>query len=73
MTVTFRLTSLDRRGHNAGKFEVYEDKDDKFRIRLKAGNGETVAVGEAYDALAAAEEGCAAVQRTCVSSSPIWF
>ena len=46
-----------------GKFEVYEDKAGKFRFRLKAGNGEIVAVGEAYDTLAAAKEGCAAVQR----------
>ena len=34
-----------------------------FRFRLKAGNGEIVAVGEAYDTMAAAKEGCAAVQR----------
>ena len=47
----------------AGKFEVYEDKAGKFRFRLKAGNGEIVAVGEAYDTQAAAKEGCAAVQR----------
>lgn len=29
----------------AGKFEIYEDKAGKFRFRLKAGNGEVVAVG----------------------------
>ena len=44
----------------AGTFEVYEDKAGKFRFRLKAGNGENDAVGEAYDTLAAAKEGCAA-------------
>lgn len=32
-------------------------------IRLNAGNGEIVAVGGSYDTLAAAKEGCAAVQR----------
>ena len=42
---------------------MYEDKAGKFRFRLKAGNGEIVAVDEAYDALASAKEGCAAVQR----------
>ena len=47
----------------AGTFEVYEDKAGKFRFRLKAGNGEIAAVGEAYDTLASAKEGCAAVQR----------
>ena len=40
-----------------------EDKAGNFRFRLKAGNGEIVAVGEAYDTLASAKEGCAAVQR----------
>jgi len=31
----------------AGKFEVYQDKAGKHRFRLKAGNGEVVATGEA--------------------------
>jgi hypothetical protein len=47
----------------AGKFEVYTDKAGKFRFRLKAGNGEIVAQGEAYDTMAAAKEGCEAVKR----------
>ena len=42
---------------------MYEDKAAKFRFLLKAGNGEIVAVGEAYDTPASAKEGCAAVQR----------
>lgn len=46
-----------------GKFEVYEDKSGKFRFRLKAGNGEIVASGEAYNTKDAAKAGCAAVQR----------
>lgn len=47
----------------AGKFEVYEDKAGKFRFRLKAGNGQVVAVGEDYETKAAALKGCEAVQR----------
>jgi uncharacterized protein YegP (UPF0339 family) len=47
----------------AGTFEVYEDKAGRFRFRLKAGNGEIVAVGEAYDTMAAAQEGCGAACR----------
>lgn len=47
----------------AGKFEVYEDRSGKFRFRLKAGNGETVATGEAYESKAAAKNGCESVQR----------
>lgn len=34
----------------AGKFEVYKDKANKLRWRLKAGNGEPIAAGgEAFD------------------------
>ncbi len=32
----------------AGKFEVYKDKSDKYRFRLKAGNGQVIAAGQAY-------------------------
>jgi uncharacterized protein YegP (UPF0339 family) len=42
---------------------VEEGRAGRYRIRPKAGNGEIVAVGEAYDTLASAKEGCAAVQR----------
>lgn len=47
----------------AGKFEIYEDNGGKWRFRLKAGNGEVVAQGQAYASKKAAEKGCAAVQR----------
>jgi len=31
-----------------GKFEIYKDKKNEFRFRLKAANGEVIAVGESY-------------------------
>jgi len=31
----------------APKFEIYKDSKGKFRFRLKAPNGEIIAVGEA--------------------------
>lgn len=46
-----------------GKFEVYQDKAGKHRFRLKAANGEVVAVGEAYESKSGAHAGCEAVQR----------
>lgn len=52
----------------AGKFEVYEDKGGKFRFRLKAGNGEVVASGEAYETKAAAIKGTEAVQRAAAGA-----
>jgi len=36
------------------KFEIYKDEAGKFRFKLKAANGETIAVGEAYES----KEGC---------------
>jgi uncharacterized protein len=47
----------------ASKFEVYEDKAGSFRFRLKAGNGEIVASGEAYESKRGAFEGVEAVRR----------
>ena len=32
----------------AGKFEVYKDKKGEYRFRLKAANGEIIAIGEGY-------------------------
>lgn len=36
------------------KFELFKDKSEKFRFRLKARNGEIIATGEAYNS----KEGC---------------
>jgi len=36
------------------KFEIYKDAAEKFRFRLKAPNGETIATGEAYES----KDGC---------------
>lgn len=47
----------------AGKFEVFQDKNQKFRFRLKAGNGEIIAVGEAYETKAACLNGVESVKK----------
>jgi uncharacterized protein YegP (UPF0339 family) len=46
----------------AGKFELYEDKSGQFRFRLKAGNGEVIAVSEAYKTKASALNGIESVK-----------
>lgn len=33
----------------AAKFEVFKDKNSKYRFRLKAANGEIIAASESYD------------------------
>ena len=45
------------------KFELYADKAGKFRFRLKAKNGQIIAVGEAYETKKAALAGVASVQK----------
>lgn len=52
----------------AAKFEVYADAAGKFRFRLKAGNGEIVAVGEAYESKAGALKGVDAVKRAAAEA-----
>ncbi|APG82766.1 YegP family protein [Corynebacterium pseudotuberculosis] len=52
----------------AGTFEVYEDRSGKFRFRLKAGNDEIVASGEAYESKASAIKGTEAVQRAAAGA-----
>ncbi|MEY9997701.1 uncharacterized protein YegP (UPF0339 family) [Streptomyces sp. V4I8] len=47
----------------AGKFEVYKDKAGKYRFRLKAGNGEIIAVGEAYESKASCLNGIESVKK----------
>jgi uncharacterized protein YegP (UPF0339 family) len=47
----------------AGKFEITKDKAGKFRFRLKAGNGEIIAVSEAYETMASAKNGIESVKK----------
>jgi uncharacterized protein YegP (UPF0339 family) len=46
----------------AGKFELYKDKAGEFRFRLKAGNGETIAVSEGYKSKSSALHGIESVK-----------
>lgn len=52
----------------AGKFELYKDKQGKFRFRLKAGNGEIIAVGEAYESKASALNGIDSIRRNAADA-----
>ena len=45
------------------KFEVYVDKAGEFRFRLKARNGQIIAVSEGYTTKASCENGIASVQK----------
>ncbi|PKW26733.1 YegP family protein [Phycicoccus duodecadis] len=53
----------------AGTFEVYEDKAGKFRFRLKAGNGQVIATGEAYESKASAMNGVESVRKNAADAT----
>jgi uncharacterized protein YegP (UPF0339 family) len=55
----------------AGKFEIYSDKGGKFRFRLKAGNGEIIAVGEAYESKASAKNGIDSVKKNAADATVV--
>ena len=45
------------------KFEIYKDKAGEFRFRLKAGNGQIIAVGERYTTHANCVNGVESVKK----------
>ena len=50
------------------KFEMYVDKAGEFRFRLKATNGQVIAVSEGYKAKASCENGIASVKKNAVDA-----
>lgn len=50
------------------KFEVYKDKAGEFRFRLKATNGQIIATGEGYKALAGCMNGIESVKKNAADS-----
>ncbi|WP_371185479.1 YegP family protein [Thalassotalea maritima] len=47
----------------SGKFEVYRDKAEEFRFRLKAGNGQNILASEGYKAKASCLNGIESVRK----------
>jgi len=47
----------------AGKFEIFKDKADKYRFRLKAGNGEIILSSQGYEGKAGCTAGIESVRR----------
>lgn len=50
------------------KFEVYADKAGEFRFRLKATNGQIIAVSEGYKAMASCLNGIESVKKNAVDA-----
>jgi len=53
------------------KFEVYNDKAGEFRFRLKATNGQVIAVSEGYVAMASCVNGVESVKKNAVDAEII--
>lgn len=51
-----------------GKFEVYQDKAGKYRFRLKAANGEIIAVGESYSTKAGCMNGIESIKKNAATA-----
>ncbi len=52
-----------------GKFEIYTAKNGKVRFRLKAANGEIIAVAsEDYETKAAAKKGIASIRKNAAEA-----
>ncbi len=53
------------------KFEVYADKRGEFRFRLKAANGQIIAVGEGYKAKASCLKGIESIRKNAPDSAVV--
>ena len=51
------------------KFEIYLDNGGEFRFRLKATNGQIIAVSEGYKTMRSCKNGIASVQKNAVDSA----
>ena len=51
------------------KFEVYADKSGEFRFRLKATNGQVIAVSEGYKAIAGCLNGIESVKKNAADAA----
>ncbi len=53
------------------KFEIYLDKSGEYRFRLKATNGQIIAVSEGYKAMAGCRNGIASVKKNAADADVV--
>ena len=61
-------TAEDYKVEKHPKFEIYTDKAGEFRFRLKATNGQIIAVSEGYKAMASCMNGIESVKKNAVDA-----
>ncbi len=52
-----------------GKFEIFKDKSDQYRWRLKAANGEIIASSESYKSKDGASNGIESVRTNAANAT----
>lgn len=57
------LTAENHESVKHPKFEIYLDKAEEYRFRLKAKNGEIIAVSEGYKSIASCKNGIESVKK----------
>ncbi len=55
----------------AGKFEMFTDNAGKYRFRLKASNGQTIAASQGYATKKSALEGIESVRKHAADASVV--
>ena len=50
------------------KFEIYKDKSEQFRFRLKAKNGQVISASEGYKSKKSCENGIASVRKNAAEA-----
>lgn len=65
---TLCSTPTKKKSTKTGKFEIYTDKVGEYRFRLKAPNGEIIAVGEGYTTKESCMNGIHSVQKYVLKS-----
>lgn len=55
----------------AGTFELYTDRSGGYRFRLKAGNGEVIAISEGYSSKSGALSGIESVRRNAADAEVV--
>jgi uncharacterized protein YegP (UPF0339 family) len=51
-----------------GKFEIYKDNKGEFRWRLRASNGEVIAMGEGYTSKSGCKKGIESVKKNAAKA-----
>ncbi|HOI76917.1 MAG TPA: YegP family protein [Methanofastidiosum sp.] len=51
------------------KFEVYKDKAGEYRFRLKAGNGQVIAVSEGYKSKTSCMNGIESIKKNAPTAA----